>query len=167
VSTILYGCREDPGVEWCRVDASPFEGSCGRRADHAHVVGATHLGDETTTRPQGTIHRTRYRLDVGYPIQHSVAKDGVKRLLEREGLRAVNVSVRASQPGSRDLLGTAVSGHNATACGDQLLTQCAVTAAEVENALTPRRGNNLKEPLSQVRNETSVPRIYLGIPKLL
>lgn len=100
-------------------------------------------------------------------MPHSVAKDGVKRLLEREGLRAVNAGVRASEPGSRDLLSAAVSGHNATACGDQLLAQCAVTAAEVENALTPRRGGNLKEPLSQVRNETSVPRIGLGIPKLL
>jgi hypothetical protein len=100
-------------------------------------------------------------------MQQSVAKDGVKRLQEREGLRAVNVCVRVSQLGSRDLLGAAVNGHNATACGDQLLAQCAVTAAEVESALTPRRGDNLKEPWSQVRNETSVPRISLGIPKLL
>ena len=69
-------------------------------------------------------------------MQYGVAKNRIKLAIESESGGIEDTSVKTTFECSPDLLGAAVDRHNAAPGCDELFSEGAVTATEIEHALT-------------------------------
>ncbi len=100
-------------------------------------------------------------------MQGRVAEHGVEFVVEIERLTILHAGIETAFAGGLDLRGTGIDADDVAAHVGQLLRECPVTAAKIEDAFSRLRIQQLDHADAQVGDEAGVAGVAVWIPGLL
>jgi hypothetical protein len=105
-------------------------------------------------------------IPVAHPMQRRVRENGVELALEREVVAVYNPCVDAACLRGGDHVWRGIHGDHRCPCFDDLFGQHAIAAAEIEDPLAHRRGQQFEDWQAERRDKTGGFRVALGGPVL-
>ena len=127
---------------------------------------AAELRHESSARRESAVDCRQRRVRILDPVQYRVAEHRVELPVEVQVGGVRNARVQSAPTRRPDLFRTRVDGHHAATGRDQLLRQGAVTAADVEDALSRLWTEQLDHRRPEVGHEPRVRRVLFRIPDL-
>lgn len=127
---------------------------------------AAELADEAAIGLERPRHPGDHELGPAHPVKRRIGEDRVELGLEGKRVAVDALHLETFGGGSGQTLLAQITPKDVGAGSGDLLGQCAIAAAKVENPLAALRRQQIENVVGQLRNEASVAGIILGRPAL-
>ena len=163
---IVFDSREKPEIGGFPIDAAAIERAGQSRANLFHAVLAAHFRDETAAGLERAPHSGSHGVGIANPVQRGVAEDGVEFVVEGELIAAHHARIEMARTCGLNLRDARIDADDPAAHPNELFGQCAIAAAEIEDAFARLRGEQFDNGRAEISDKSSVARVALGIPRL-
>src|SRR5262249_36790991 len=130
--------------------------------DRRHAAVAAAFADKAAAGPQRAPNAGDHIVGPLHPVQRRIAEDRVELGVEAELLSVHDAAIQPARTRGGNLSGAAVDPDDVTADCNEPLSERAVTAAEIQDALSCARRKQLDDRRARLGAEAGVSGVPLG-----